>query len=326
MNRISGRQLGAMLLISDVFFLFCLKGSISPAAAAGFLAASGLQLVFALGTAAGGGLTLPARLFFLAYSVFLGGYVFSSLWSVGGMIYIPYENSYGIWGRLMTAAFIASVCIYISGEGIKPAARAAVAAAAAGAVCLAADLAGSVGGGDWKHISGLAGNGMSAETVRGFALSGGLGSFAVLLGHTRGDRGAVTAGYFGAKAAVSAAVLLTAMPVSGSIAEITERPVITAMQLSQPFEAQRIDSLFLMMFVVFAVFSAAIYMITASLLMKDIFPRLRRCRSFLAAGLMTAAAFITAGRELILLRAVLAAMALLMPLTGIKRSAAENSG
>jgi hypothetical protein len=326
MNEINGRQLGAMLLISDVYFLFCLKGSISPAALTGFLAASALQLLFALGTAASGGASVRPKLFFLGYSVFLGGLVFSSLWSVGGMIYISCENGCGIWGRLVTAALVTAVCIYISHEGIKPAARASVIAAAAGALCLAADLAGSVSGGEWKHITELEGGGMLSETVRGFALSGGTGSFAILLGSAKGNRGGMTAGYFAAKAAVSSVVLLTAMSAAGRIAEITERPVITAMQLSQPFEAQRIDALFLVMFVVFAVFSAALYMITAAWLMKELSPRFEKYRSTAAATLMTVAALVISGRELILLRAVLAVSALLLPLTGIKRSAAGNSG
>jgi hypothetical protein len=80
------------------------------------------------------------------------------------------------------------------------------------------------------------------------------------------------------------------------------------------------------MFVVFAVFSAALYMITAARLMKELSPRFEKYRSTAAAALMTVAALVISGRELILLRAVLAVSALLLPLTGIKRSAAGNSG
>ena len=44
---------------------------------------------------------------------------------------------------------------------------------------------------------------------------------------------------------LTAVVLLTALSVAGGIVTVTDFPVITAAQLSQPFEAQRIDSLFL---------------------------------------------------------------------------------
>ena len=48
MNRITKFQLVSLLLIGDVFALFCISGGISAITAAGFAAGSILQLVTAM--------------------------------------------------------------------------------------------------------------------------------------------------------------------------------------------------------------------------------------------------------------------------------------
>ncbi|MDE6797144.1 MAG: GtrA family protein [Ruminococcus sp.] len=58
------------------------------------------------------------------------------LWQASDVIYIPYENSNGIWGKLLIAGMIAIVCLYASSTGIKAVSRSAVIAVGAGIVSL----------------------------------------------------------------------------------------------------------------------------------------------------------------------------------------------
>lgn len=325
MNSLSKNQLCALLLITDMFGLCCMRGSISAATLWGVLGGTALQFLFALAFAVQHGeRSKGAEVFFLLYALFCGGTVFSELWRTSGVIYIPYESGHGIWGRLMTAGLVAAVCLYISSTGMKSAGRAAVIAAAVGIFCLAVDLASAVANADWYNLWRPEKRSAAAELIRGFAVSGGLGSFAVFLGEVRGDRVKTAVRYFTAKAVISAAVLLTALAVAGGIMPMTEFPVITAAQLSQPFEAQRIDSLFLVVFSVFAVFSAALQVMTGAFLLRRIFPSFRRWKSTAVIVLTIAAALLMQGRELLLLRAAAAAAALLTAAFSGKKISAEN--
>ena len=108
--------------------------------------------------------------------------------------------------------------------------------------------------------------------------------------------------------------------------ELTEFPVMTAAQLSQPFEAQRIDSLFLVVFSVFAVFAAALQIMTGARLLQQIFPRFGRWKSTAVTAFVLASAFIICGRELLLIRACAAAAALMAGAAGRKKAAARSSG
>ena len=324
MNSISRGQLCAMLLITDIFGLFCLSGSISLNTLWGYLAAAALQFLAALVCAAGDGeLKMGAKLFLAGYSVFCGGVIFSELWRTGQEVYIPWEK--GVTGRLMTAGLIAAVCIYIASAGLRAVGRAAVIAAAAGVLLLCTDLLSALLSADLGNIWLPERRSTARELLRGFAASGSFGSLAVLLGKVRGDRGKAVVLYFAVRTAVSAAALTTALAVAGGIAEMTDFPVMTAAQLSQPFEAQRIDSLFMVVFSASAVFAAELQTMTAVLLMEELFPKLKfRCG--IAAAAMIAAALVIWGRELMLLRGAGAAAVLMAGAAGKKISAAKNSG
>ena len=327
MNSLTKNQLCALLLITDMFGLCCMRGSISTATLWGVLGGTAIQFLIALAFAVQGrGLSRAAEVFFLLYAVFCGGTVFSELWQSSAVIYIPYESSRGVWGRLMTAGLVAAVCLYISSTGMKSAGRAAVIAAAVGISCLAIDLASAAVNADWQNLWRPERRSTFAELIRGFAVSGGLGSFAVFLGEVRGDRVRTTVRYFAAKAVISAAVLLTALAVAGGIMPVTDFPVITAAQLSQPFEAQRIDSLFLVVFSVLAIFSVTLQVMTGAYLLGELIPRFQRWRSLTVIALVIGAAFIINGRELLTARACAAAAALLIAPIGAKKSAAKGSG
>lgn len=128
--------------------------------------------------------------------------------------------------------------------------------------------------------------------------------------------------YFTAKSLISAVLILTVLSVTGRIMDITDFPVVTAAQLSQPFDAQRIDALFLVVFAVFAVFSVALQVMTGAYLIKQIFPQFVRWRSSAVIVMIIGAALIISGRELLPVRACAAAAALVIAPLGAKKSAA----
>lgn len=322
MNNISKGQLYGLLLITDMFGLFCWYGSMSIETLYGVLAGIGVQLLVALVYAMKcGRLRKWALWYYLINCFFCGGIFFSALWRTSSIINIPYVSDRGIWGKLIIAGIIAAVCLYSSSTGIKPVARAAVIAAAAGIFCLVIDLISAVFSGEWSNVPLMEKRNPVGEAVRGFAYSGGLGSFAVLLGAVKGDRIKAAIGYFTAKAVVSALLILTVLPVAGGIMNATDFPVISAVQLSQPFDSQRIDSLFLIIFVIYAVFSAALQVMTGAYILKELFPKFDRWRSSTAIAFIIAAALLISGRELLLICACAAAAALIIaPVGAVSRT------
>lgn len=326
MNSISRYQLAAMLIINDVFGLFCLSGGISLMALYGILSATALQFLIALIFVIHGGESARWQQFiYLLYALFCGGALFSSLWRTSGAIYIPYEEKNGIWGKLLTAGLIALVCLYSSSTGLRAVSRAAVIGAAAGLLCILIDFSSAVFSADWENIYRPERQSFFYGFVRGFALSGSLGSFFVLLEKTRGERRHAAVLYFGMKALLTSVIIMTSLAVAGGIMSVTDFPVITAAQLSQPFEAQRIDSLFLVIFVLFSVFSVTLQVMTGAYLLKCLFPKFRRWRSSTVTVLVLVSALLISGRELILPRAA-AALAVLTVSAAVKKSAEKISG
>jgi hypothetical protein len=327
MNSISKYQFAALLLITDLFSLCCLRGGVSVVTLWGLLAGTAVQFLAAICFAVqGGALKKWAQFFFLVYAVFSGGALFVSLWLTRDAIYIPYEESHGVWGSLMTAGLIALVCLYASSTGIKSVARAAVIAAVLAVLCMSVDLISAVFNAEWRNVSLPEDRDFLSEVLRGFGLSGSLGSMAVWLDSVKGDKSRALTVYFAAKAMAVTAVMLTVLPVVGGIMTLTDFPVITAAQLSQPFEAQRIDSLFLVVFSVLAVFSVTLRVMTGAYLLGELFPRFQRWRSLTVIALTVGAAFVISQRELTAVRACAAIAALLIAPLGAKKSAAIGSG
>ena len=214
-------------------------------------------------------------------------------WNASKIIYIPYENSGGIWGKLLISELIALVCLYISSTGMKSLARSSLIAAAVGAVCLLVAAISAAADMNWKNLTRAdSGRSFLDELLTGFVLSGGLGSFAVLLKMTKGHRLKNSIGYFIGKIVLTAVVTVTAVLVAGGIMKVVDFPVITAAQLSQPFASQRIDSLFLIVFAIFAVFSIAVQMTSAAYIIGELFPSFTKYRSSCSLILMIGAAFL----------------------------------
>lgn len=331
MDKITKNQLTAMLLITDAFALFCFHGHICLVTALGFLCGTVIQFVMSIplvilcnnGGSVGKSGKIIQTVYFL-YLVLWGGMLFSMLWQASDVIYIPYENNHGIWGKLFISGLVAVVCLYSSSTGIRAVSRASVIACAVGAVCLLIVAVSAFFGSDWENILRTENSdGFFKEILRGFVLSGGLGSFAVLLGHAKGNALKNTLYYFTGKIILTAVITLSSILVAGGIMKITDFPIVTSAQLSQPFPVQRIDSLFLIIFAVFAVFSIAVQSLSAGGLLMNILPSFRRFRTTSVLILMIGSAFLFSGGNIFspLCATAVAVILLIIPLTLlIKRS------
>lgn len=303
MNRLSCGQFTALLLITDAFTLFCLMGNLSVTTAAVLLLGTALQyasvypLVYCYKRGASlAGISKAVQLFYLLYLIFWGGLLFVMLWNVSEAITIPAENFPVFPEKLIISGLIAVVCLYVSSPGEKALSRAAVIAAALGAVCIAIMIISAIPRFSAEYITDLShSESFLTELSRTLVMGGGTGSLTVLLGFAKEEPYKYVNSYFTAKTVLYTAVALTTAAVSGGIMGITDFPVVTAVQLSQPFSSQRVDSLFLIVFVILAVFSIALQTITASYLLSRLFPDFRKYRSAFALASMTASAFALAG-------------------------------
>jgi hypothetical protein len=148
---------------------------------------------------------------------------------------------------------------------------------------------------------------------KGFALSGGFAGFTVLLGFVKDNITRTAVGYFIAKGIISAVVLITGVLVSGGIIEIVDFPIVWAAQLTQPFSVQRIDSLFLIVFTVFAVYSIAVQASAAEYLIGEVFPFIKRYRCSIILIIMAVIGAVSEKwRYLGIITAVLAVMGLII--------------
>lgn len=305
MSKITKNQLTAMLLITDTFALFCFRGQISFITVLGFVAGIVIQFIMSLPLvkfcSSGGSVGNSGKIIqsiYLIYLLMWGGVLFSMLWRASDVIYIPYENNNGIWGKLLISGMIALVCLYSSSTGLKALSRASVIAVASGVVSLLIVTVSAVFSSDWNNIiTTKTTDSFMTEISKGFFLSGGLGSFAVFLSYTKGSPLKNTLYYFTGKIILTVAVMLSSILVAGGIMKITEFPIVTAAQLSQPFSVQRIDSLFLIIFAVFAVFSIAVQSLASTELLIKIFPDFKHLRTTSVLIVMIGTAFMFYGKN-----------------------------
>lgn len=299
MNRISERSFIALMLTADAFPLICITGRISLLTAAGFLIGILLQAILALPLAHmyrhGSTLSSCGRsvcLIYLLIIVSWGALLFDMLWHTSGTVYIPYENN-GAAGRFIIALCIAAVCLYITISGLTALSRSVAFAAFASVMLLIIFAVSTVLRADLNSLKEVHSSGsILTETERGIALSGGTGSLAVLLGHTKGDPVRITVRCFLAKAAVWTVMLLTVLLTAAPVMDISEFPAVMAAQISQPFPSQRIDSLFMIVFSCLAVYSAAVQTVSASLIAGELMSSLRRYVPAAVLLLMTAGALL----------------------------------
>lgn len=283
MNSITKTQLAAVLLITDIFMLFCFEGSLSLWSVIGFILGIAAQGMFALPLIifADRGVKTEkwAEIFYLICIVVWGGFLLDRLWNACDAIFVPYETTGGLKGRLLITGTISLVCLYISSTGMKAASRSAVIAAGIGVIFLTINFISSVKKQNFSNITASHGGGFIDGVFLCFSLSGSIIVGAVLapLVHDSCKTGAKR--YFSMRLCISAAVLFTALLVTGGIMRITDFPIITAAQLSQPFTKQRIDSLFMILFAISAVFSVTAQVMTGAYLLGEIFPKFTKWRS-----------------------------------------------
>lgn len=324
MSKISCGQLAALLLIVDGFTLLCINGGVTIVTAVVFLGCTLIQLLLAMPAAAAykNGKKIkdcpkPILWIYLLYILIWGGMLFVMLWNVSDVLSIPSENIPFIPEKLLISGLIAVVCLYASSPGAKGLSRAAVIAGALGIVCAAVIIIGAISEFKTEYLFAEARySGIFDEIIRGFVLSGSAGSFIVLLGSVDGSAVKAAVGYFIARAVIWTAVLVTTVAVTGGIMKITDFPVAMAAELSQPFYSQRIDSLFLIVFAILAVFAIAAQTLSASYLFSTIFPNFKEFRSTAALLLMILAAFLVSSfkRYEIVCAAAVLIILLLMPL------------
>lgn len=299
MSKISGGQFAALLLITDVFALLCLRGSVTAATAAAFLVSTAIQLLLAIPAISlrRRGISLmssakPFRWIYFAYIIIWGGAVFNMLWQVSDILSIPDELVSFIPEKLIISGLIAIVCTYAASSGFRVLSRAAVIAAALGTISIIVIIIGAIPRFNAEYLTFKdASEGFLAEVLRGFLLSGGMGSFVLLLDHTEKKPVMATLTYLVGRAVVWTAVILTACVSAGGIMEFTDFPIAAAAELSQPFASQRIDSLFLIVMAIFSVFSLSIQTAAASEILRGICPKFTKFRNISCLILMMLSAF-----------------------------------
>ena len=322
--------MAAMLLIGDVFTLFCLNGKVSVITAAGFLTAAAVQLLLMLPIAImlrNGCCTEKISEALLLAAVLLNGAMtFRMQWDASQVIHIPTGNAYGIYEKLIISGLIAVVCLYISSTGVKALARASVIAGAVGAIGIAVVIVSALFKASPENLSRCkSGISFADEVIRALAVSSDSATLIVLLTLTKNREPQGVFRYFMAKAVITTAMLLTTVLVVGGVMDITDFPLITAAQLSQPFSVQRIDSLFLMNFAVFAVFSTAVRTAAAAYLTGKLFPKFSRFRSSAVLFTMITAAFLLPESRFYALSAAVLPIAVLLILA-IKKALHRKGG
>ena len=276
MNRLTKPQLAAVLLLTDGFALLCIKDCVSLLTLAGFLAGTLIQalavLLLTRSSRPCGRICLCVILLCLLVQ---GGQSFDMLRRTCSGITAPANGTAVV---LLTAL----VSLYAVSSGIRPLSRAAVFAAAAGALCLAAvtltELF-SAGAGDWEAVKDIpACYTFREEVVRGLAAGTGTGAFAVL--YPLAPEGSWKA-WLAGRAVVTAAVFFTVILSVGGIMSIVSCQAVTAAHIVQPFPTQRIDALFMTVFTVSAFFAVSIQGVCCTHILGRLVPSLRY-RSFTA--------------------------------------------
>lgn len=327
MNKLSFGQYSSLLLITDAFTLLCLMGNITAATLTGFICGAGLQLLLIILCAffykKGGRMTKCAQWFYLIYILIFGGILFAMLWNGAEALSVPSENFKIIPEKFLITGAIGIVCLYASSYGIKELSRAGVITAALGVICLAVMILGAASEWKWSNINlQVSSQSFIKELSRSFAISGGVGSGVLLLRYVRGDEIKYAAWYYVEKAALYLIIPLVTMAVAGGIMGITDFPVIMAAQLSQLSSSQRIDSLFLIVFAVMAVFSVALQAVCSAYLIGDLFPKFKRFRSTLSLLIMMGIAFaVTEIGQYSVIFAVLTAIVPIAVFVGKRRKA-----
>lgn len=288
MNKISVAQLSALLISCDAFALICLTSSLTLTSLLGFTIGTVIQFIIAIPAlfciSKGEKITssVANRWIYLIYSLAWGGLILIRIWHTSEVIYIPLESEFG--EKLLITALVCAACLYIASTGLKALARSAVIIGGFGIICLIIIILGALGKADISHIK--SGNrSMADEIFTGLTMSGSFGTFILLAENINYKKIKLSALYFLIRAVFVAIVGGISILVAGRIK--SQFPIITAVELSQPIKSQRIDAVFILIFVVLAIVSLALQTIVSSQLIQKVFPKFAKFRYTSALILIT---------------------------------------
>jgi|GEM_PF-379118 len=292
--KITYGQFASLLLISDAFMLICTGGSMSVMTVLTLLG------VFILQAA----VIIPSVMILkkikkpivakIVHSLLFiinctwGGLLFIKVWKVSSYLYMPVIFPSFISEKLAISALIALSVFYVSSQGIKALGRAAVIVAGFGVLCILVTVFGTLGKMNFDYVR----FGDTAEIPKilfqTLPMSGSLIGYCILSENTAEKPSAAVLGtvYFSCKAVLTAVLLFICLAVTSGIMGVTEFPVITASQLSQPLNSQRMDSFFIIIFTVLAVMSIAVAAVLSAYLLSKIFPKFPKFKSTVSICLM----------------------------------------
>lgn len=281
MNKISFGQFASLLLASDAFALICYSNKVSLVTLAGFLIAISLQFIISLLLSKR---NIPLNNKFLLWIYFFSAIVWGTLlfirvWNISKAIYIPVPEIKFLPENLIISALIAIVCLYASSPGIKAVSRASVMTAGFGVFCFVTIILGSLKNIDTSNLLIPDNSGISSQIISGFAIGGSFCMLPFLISQLNASRIKSTVFYFVCRSIFYTAVIILTLFVTGGIMQITEFPVMRAVELCQPFSSQRIDALFIIVLVILAVMGISVQTVTASQIIETIFPKFTRFRS-----------------------------------------------
>lgn len=281
MNKISFGQFASLLLASDAFALICYSNKISLITLWGFLISILIQFIISLFLIKK---DIPLNNKFLLWiyllsAIIWGALLFICVWNISEAIYIPVPEIKFLPENLIISALIAVVCLYASSPGIKAISRASVITAGFGVFCFITILFGSFKNTDTSNLFINNESEISNQIISGLAIGGSFCTLPFLISQLKGNKIKSTIFYFICKSVFYTAVIILTLLVAGGIMQITEFPVIRAVELCQPFSTQRIDALFIIVLVILAVMGISVQTVTASQITEIIFPEFRKLKS-----------------------------------------------
>lgn len=281
MNKISFGQFASLLLASDAFVLICYSDKISLVTLAGFLISISVQFIVSL-ILTKRSIPLDNKILLWIYlfsAVIWGSLLFIRVWNISEAIYIPVPEIKFLPENLIISGFIAVVCLYASSYGIKAVSRASVITAGFGVFCFITIISGSFRNTDTSNLFIADNSGISSQIMSGFAVGGSFCILPFLMSQLKGNKIKSTVFYFVCRSVFYTAVIILTLIVTGGIMQITEFPVMRAVELCQPFSSQRIDALFIIVLVILAVMGISVQTVTASQITEILFPKFRRFKS-----------------------------------------------
>ncbi len=280
MNKISGSQIAAVLLLSSAFMLMCLSAPIGTEYMAGtaisFAAQALLCIPIILLYKKGFSLSLYCNekhyavpCLFALYFMLRGGVSFILVWNGGKQLSLPFSNP------IVTAVLIGIVCFYTASLGLRALARAS--SIVFGILTLTAAV---LMIGAWRSINTMelaetAENTIAGSVLRNLSLADTLPALFVLLNFTEKKNYHKALLFLPLGLLLWEMVLFLCITVLGSLLPSAPYPFFLLTAVSQPFSSQRADALYLILFVLLCILRITLLTVLSAHLLGMAFPKLR---------------------------------------------------